>query len=295
MLISILLVLSLAQSQVSHQSDPAWVTDLLRSPSGQRAIAAEPPDPPPHPPSIGSKVIEFPSGSRILIDPEFERAMKEENAERRSTAGLLDENRFQEAYDAFAGYARAHPNRRDGWADLLIVTKILYGKVDEAFQDLVGFVHRAKAYDELYFLQLSYVSASRGQVYPGQMEYCYQRLQNYFNETHPGKLPEPPVESARNPRAVTLESILALGMRNSITATQYLEIAMNLDPTNEIAAKHAIELYGYKGKYSAIRRIASRMAHDLPPGESRDYYLNAIKEAGNRPDRPIHPDVPPPQ
>ena len=138
------------------------------------------------------------------------------------------------------------------------------------------------------YLELSLAAAARGEVYPGQLEYCDGWLRSYYGAEHPGKNFDMPSRHLSGPLLVMLQSALALAMRNSTESEAYFDVALRLDSTNETAADEAILRYSYHGRYSDMRRVASTIAAHLSPGVAREKYQKIVSEFANRKDKPLH-------
>ena len=82
-----------------------------------------------------------------------------------------------------------------------------------------------------------------------------------------------------------IASALAMGLREGIDMFGYLELVLKWDPSNKVAAHEAILCYGYKGRYSDLRRIATQMLRRTNDKSEREYYAAELKKVEGLPDR----------
>lgn len=224
---------------------------------------------------------------RVGDDPVFAEKWKTSNDARRHVGQLVIEDRIQEAYGYIGQLLKVRPDLGVFMSDVMINCELLLGRYEDAYDELVPLVNAPQSDDPGTYLRLSLACAARGEVYPGQMEYCAAWLSKFYEDEHPGRNLELSPTRLVGPRLVMLQSALALAMRNSTESQAYFDLALRLDSTNEAAADEAILRYSYHGRYSDMRRVASTIAGHLSPGAAREKYQTIVTEFANRKDKPL--------
>ena len=231
----------------------------------------------------GDRVVH---ANHLQLESHFARDV---NEVRQKANDLLVALRPQEAYDYLSDVRKTKPNEVSFILDFALQSELLSGHYQEAFQDAVGLVNAREGNGEEQYLYLSLASSAQGRVYPGQARYCESWVESHLKSEHsPLDLVPTPMEM--DPREVMLLSCLALGTKSS---PEFLELALQIDPSSDLAAREAISYYGFTGRYSEIRRIALSMVEHLAPGESRNYFVNQMSAVSGLKDKPLHPIIKP--
>jgi len=287
-MVSLLTTLALSVSAVSYPPNGVWVKSILESEAAKAVIASHAR----HPvvswiPNPRQEIIHSGAHNTLVLpdEPIFTAIAKAT----RSVQNLLVENREDAAYAYISDLRQMHPEFEEGILDLCLKCELLTGHYDEAFQDVVMRITAGGFDAEEPYLSLALASAARGQVFSGQAEYCQSWIQTYTR--YQGRSQQVQLGApGQSPHDIMVLSALALGTKST---PEFLELALRLDPSNDIAARKAILYYGFRGRYSDIRRISSGMVDRLAAGESRDYYVNQISTIAGLKDKPLHPVIKP--
>ena len=276
-IVASLVISILVQSGATREP---WVADLLQTKEAQAILSAHAklPTPPP------GRAIEVPpqpgedSGHlKFLPIPGLDRAEKE-------TYALIEEGRYEDAAACISRARKDHPEYEAWTIDLAIEAELLGRSYESAYKDAVVRVATGGFSGEDQNLYISLASAAKGQVFPGQAQYCATWIERHL-KNHGLPVPTKLTFEARTSRDLMVLSAIALGTK---AEPGFLELALRLDPVNELAARQAIRYYEAKGRYSDLRRIASGLVDRLPPGENRDFYVKAVSSAADLKDRPLH-------
>lgn len=277
-MILISLVLALSGIQSTRE---AWVNTILSSPAAQQVVKTQRIQPFPTAPdrmqvlgNAGTPTLEMAASAPIYgaID---------------KAALVVHDDLLLGQEDAAYGYLESlrqqHPDYTMGILGLCIKCELLTGHYDEAFRDVVNQLHVGWTGGEEMFLYLSLASAGRGQIVDGQAQYCQSWISSCDKTATAGSRVTN-LEQGQSPKQVMLLSAKALGTKSE---PEFLELALRLDPTDELAAREAIQNYKNAGRYSEVRRIASLMADHLQPCDSRNYYLAVESSVANLKDKPL--------
>ena len=268
------------------QQEP-WIGRLLKSKTAQTALLTYDKLSSPSRHLAPPHEVKLPNGSSFIVldptvGPVYERASKKVSL-------LLAQDLYMDAYTYISDVRREFPQADEALLDLSIECELLASRYADAFRDSVVRVKAGGFGGEEQELYLSLSSAALGLVYPGQAKFCEkwatEHLANQGSNYRIG-----PTSKELDPHEVMILSSLALGLKDS---PGFLELALRLDPINEIAARQVIFYYSCKGRYSDLSRIASNMMEHLPAGEARDYYVEQIALVANRKDRPQQPVINP--
>jgi tetratricopeptide (TPR) repeat protein len=286
MIITALLAFSIAQSTVVGLRPPAWVATGLDTQTARGVLKTYT-----RAKGASAKSQTKKSGTqdeRPNNDPVFAERIEASNTASSHVGQLLMEGRTQEADKRLFSFLAERPELRGLMTSQIVDCELLLGRYDEAYRELLNWVSTCTVDDPNMYLKLSFVCAARGEIYPGQMQYCQDWLQKFYSDEHIGEPPLTALQLAENPRSAMFLSCVAIGMNNTDVATSYLELAFKFDPKNELAASEAILRYLYQGRYSDIRRVASAISNHLPPGVARDKFQKEIADVANLKDKPVH-------
>ena len=264
---------------------PHWQQDLLASPLARNVVkmqqsrgaktrpSAATPAGSPREPETTKTGGPRPTTGHSMWNPTLEAALQRANDACREAAALLKERRYGDAYDSLERLR--HGNSDDMTDDMAVACANMTGRYAEAYALLIPMVRRQGDSSPQYWLALSFASARLGQIYPGQVEYCRDRLllglkeddYQYLSEDCRMKWSSDDLPTATDPKGVAVLSCLALGI--GYQERYYLETALELDPTATLAAKQLVTIYAYEKRTADVRRIASGMVKNLPAGDPR--------------------------
>ncbi len=184
---------------------------------------------------------------------------------------LLNAGRAKDAYDLIKSFRAANSGMLGRTRHDMVPLALLVDKYDEAYEELA----LMPKLNSISWLHLSLAASARGEVVPGQAEYCDQQIALYFSEEEK----DFPYEVGRyrtDPRSVMVRSLIAIGVSNGTGSLLFLERAMVLDPTNEVAVSETMRLHEHRLNYTQARRIGSQMVERLPAGPVRDRFLSRL-------------------
>jgi len=287
-MVSLVLTLAMSFHAGSDAPSETWVRDLLQTKSAQAILAAHAklgPRPPfpatlvPARPGEDSGHLKFSSAFAAILHDAV-----------RTTSELIEDSQFEEAYQCISDVDKAHPEFDAAIVDWIIEAELLAGHYDKAYEDSVVRVASARSdNNDGRYLPLSIASAAKGQVFPGQAEYCAKLTQNHLINQGSAVVVRPPT-GTQSAHQVMVLSAVALG---SSPSPGFLELALRMDPVNDLAARQAIYYYLCKGRYSDVRRVAASVIDHLDPGESSTYYVETIQSVARLKDKPLHPVIKP--
>ena len=220
----------------------------------------------------------YQTDSRPIQDPAFWADIDAANMARKRVVGLLDECRYGDAYEAISAFREEQPGLADLTGDTAAECAVLTGHYEEAYGLLLPLIRQQGMNSPGFLLAISLASAELGQVYPGQAEFCRDRVMACLSEHFIHDSLDSRLAERTDAKAVAIMSCLALGVDPG--GAPYLEMALQLDPQNVLAANQLIERYTLHGRVTNVRRIASGMLKSLPTRDPhRAAYERTLAEA----------------
>ncbi len=270
--------------QVDSRID--WVRQALASVkvSGARSLAR------PHPLiTVGEPIAPGPWRRETPgppNDPQLLWNIERGDAAVRHTADLIELRRFKEAYSYISTVRRAKPELEPFVEGMAVHCELLSGHYQQALSDTAERIKMNSRPDadsgmDPDYLCLSLAASGLGRGYLGQWEFCARKLREYNWTGEALSLPATP-----DPKKLMAMSALTLAMGAAPFSQQYFELALKVDPTNELAARLVVEYDEVQGKYSDLRRIASTQMSKLPAGETREFLRARMLAAAGLADRP---------
>jgi len=287
-MIASMIPLVMCFTQAISAPDKNWVSKLMQSPPAKAILLAHAQGMPKVLPETKATVV----GGILVFDPALGQM---DNDASRRIADLIAESRFGEAFDYVSKVRQSNPEIEDLIVDTAIRCELLSGHYGLAFKDAVVRVSKGDCDTEDQLLYLSLASAAMGHVYDGQARYCEDWVNRYVAQWRPVVPPGRAVQfltpGARSiQHQVMLLSSLALGSKST---PEFLELALKLDPVNDLAAREAIRYYGFKGRYSDVRRLAVNMLDNRSSLIDNDYYRKTLAATVGQSDRPLHATIKP--
>jgi hypothetical protein len=283
------MVVSIAALAVSPQGTaPHWLQDLLASPLTNKIAGVRAPDKAKSPGATQTTGTTAPTGAASgsggtgvthanrIKDPAFWASVETVGTARRKAGGLLNECRFDEAYEAITAFRRERPDLAGMCDDLAADCANMVGRYTEAYQFILPFARHEGSESPRHLLVLSLASAGLGQSYRGQAEYCRDQVNEGLKQEGINETLDPRLARRTDVKGVAIMSCLALGLNYG--SSSYLETALHLDQANAIAAQALVTRYKMQGRVADVQRVLKAVIEHLPASARRSLFEQTLRE-----------------
>ncbi len=286
-MLTMLLIVAAAIGQ-TPQSTPEWAKKALSSTRAACAREARRASQEKAPKQLavitGSQARS--ASANPLVDPEGEKLRKQLYQGILMVVYLAKRGDLSSALHYYRAFEARFPSLNNYYRNDKVSLEYLTGDVNGAYADIVDeFSEEDRGQDKPWLL-LAAVCAAKGQVFPGELEYCRGAIESTIGWTS-YRTRALPGWSPRSPKDVEASGCVALFESNqAVYPIPILERARRLCPANQAIADELLDMYRLRGQFSKFRTLAQAVLAHFPSEQEHRRLEAYLSQFRGKPDKP---------